>query len=103
MFRVAFDLHWGIIVADRDCTMNGATVSIKMSQFKIQNILTVVKIILEKLFPNATWNVGQRNVMNELNYNVQVDGFSCGFYVKGLVLSYAVRFISVFPGHSLIL
>ncbi len=52
---------------------------------------------MEKLFPNAAWNVGQHNVMNELNCSVQVEGFSCGSYVMSLVLLYAVRFGDIPP------
>ncbi len=64
LFPVAFNLHWGITVSGRDCTITwGASFHQDVSSSKIQSILAVVKII-------SAWILGQRNLMNEMNYSV---------------------------------
>ncbi len=51
LFRFVFDSHWGIVVADKDRIMKrGERFQRDVSNSKIQNFMTFVKIITENCF-----------------------------------------------------
>eukprot|EP00171_Calliarthron_tuberculosum_P000168 IDg168t1 len=98
MIPVAFDNHWGVIVADKDCKIKwGDSLHQKVDSEKIRSAISVVQTIMGKLFSNASWTLSTSNLMEDMGYNRQQDGYSCGFYVICLVLSRSVRFGDLIP------
>lgn len=109
MFPVAHNLHWGmVIVKDQKIYWSD---SLRQNPFQSQgrSILDVTKALFKNLFPESDWVIQKNSdgtlcnyMIDVLNYDLQKDGYSCGFYVLATLCTFAESFgeISAFPYHN---